>query len=1533
MSSNVSPGFGTTYLTGAIGAQSLSIALIGPDHGRRKAVAAAVAESGRTNVREFETFPIRSEEFRWLLEQSFDVIIFDLDSDPDVVLDLVERVRAANSATIMVYSERADTKLAVRYMRAGAREYLLLPLEDGVVAEALDRVKSNRIEAAQPAQRRAGNLFVFVCPKGGCGATTVACNLAVALAANSEQKTLLIDLALPIGDAALALGIAAQYSTEDAIRNAGRLDGNLLKELLVRHQSDLYVLAAPSNIPGIEGCEDAIDKLISVARREFDHVVVDVGSRMDLMETTLFRQASTVYLVTLSGISELRNSNRLISQFFSAGGPNLEVVINRFENRLLGGVREEDVAKALGRPVRWKVPEDMEAAREMQYGATGVGNTRISNLSQEMAAAITGRTASKEKKKGFSLKGPGRNAAEEDFGGDMLPGIKTAPPAPAPPAAPARSAPVIHWPAPAPIAYGDALSPNQLNARASVAGTLVYTPGPGTVLPVGTHNLSVSFTPADSENYTATQATVPIEVTIATPLIAWPRPDPIRYGTPLGAGQLCAAASVPGSFDYTPAPGEVLPAGTHELSVSFTPADSENYASAQATVLLEVEKAIPVIAWPKPDPIPCGTPLDARQLRATASASGRFDYSPASGEVLPAGRHKLTVTFTPADSRNYATAQATVPLDVEKATPLVAWAKPAPITCGTPLGDAQLNAKASVAGTLVYTPEPGTVLPAGRHKLTVTFTPDDSANCATVQATVPLDVEKLTPVIAWANPEPIPFGTALGAGQLNARASVAGTLVYKPGPGAALPAGRHKLSVTFTPADSENYTTAQATVPLDVEKAAPVIAWSKPDPIPYGTPLGAGQLCASASVRGRFEYTPAPGEVLPVGAHTLSVTFIPADGENYTTAQATVPLDVEKATPVIAWPKPDPMQYGTPLGTNQLCAAASVQGKFEYAPALGEVLPAGANKLTATFIPADSANYSPVQTTVSLEVTKAVPSIAWPAPHSIHCDTALSSVQLCASSPVPGKFEYNPGPGQTLPVGTHTLSVTFTPADSANYSAARATVSIKVLDKPAAAVAWTSPEPKAAVETHAFSEAFHANDSASYAAARSADSLHADKPAHAERSAARADKPAYADKPAAHVEKPGTHIEWPTPQPMKHGKPLRDSDLDSPASPVSTTGTFREAAAQTRTAAPRVTPFPADTEKYKAAQTKTETPVDSSRDALKQPAASTFQEVTEPAQKPGGAWQQRQADNKPAEVSTDIDWLNFHNEILPEPAPSGSKLGEIWSSAKKKWIFAGAGAGAVLLVSILAVMHSRAMVQARGAVAPPPVAASTQFDSGEPKPSPQEPAVQDQAAPAAQAMNAAPAQSGPTSAQKDNAQADNGQAQTDSAPAQSGPTSEQAEMMHDQLSAPSRIAQEMQKQVAVNAPPPPSNFSAASASGLGGSSNIGNVFGGKAPSVVAAAPRGPLAISASVAMGLLTQKTAPVYPEIAKKARVSGTVQLEATISKTGRIEELHVLSGPIMLQGAAMEAVRTWRYRPYMVNNQPIEVKTTIFVAFSLGE
>jgi len=191
---------------------------------------------------------------------------------------------------------------------------------------------------------------------------------------------------------------------------------------------------------------------------------------------------------------------------------------------------------------------------------------------------------------------------------------------------------------------------------------------------------------------------------------------------------------------YTPPAGTLLDAGSHLLSVAFTPADSVHYAPASATTSLTVEPARPAITWAAPSPVPHGTPLSAAQLTATASVPGTFAYTPPAGTVLDAGLQTLSVTFTPTDAVNYTAATASVTLTVAQATPTITWPTPAPITDGTALSAAQLTATASVPGTFAYTPPAGTVLAAGTHTLAVLFSPSDPANYTPSAAAVTLVV-------------------------------------------------------------------------------------------------------------------------------------------------------------------------------------------------------------------------------------------------------------------------------------------------------------------------------------------------------------------------------------------------------------------------------------------------------------------------------------------------------------------------------------------------------------------------------------------------------------------------------------------------------------------------------------------------------------------------------------------------------------------------------------------------------------------------
>jgi hypothetical protein len=744
-----------------------------------------------------------------------------------------------------------------------------------------------------------------------------------------------------------------------------------------------------------------------------------------------------------------------------------------------------------------------------------------------------------------------------------------------------QAAPKITWPTPAAITYGTPLSSTQLNATASVPGTLQYSQPLGTVLPAGVQPLSVTFTPNDAVDYTSATANITFTVNKATPTVTftgapanaekgtmftvsattnatttavitasgyctlaagnivtmtsgtgtctltakWAAdnnylaatatqttaastsnvsitwlPTPITYGTQLGAAQLNATAasngvSVPGSYAYTPPTGTVLTAGTQRLSVTFTPNDTSTFNLATVSVNLTVNKATPTIIWLTPASINYGTALSSTQLNASATdangntVAGTFVYSPAAGTVLAGSNQTLSVTFTPNDATDYNTAKASVTLQVNPGTVNIAWSNPAAITYGTPLSGAQLNATArsngaTVAGTYFYNPPAGTLLTAGTQpqQLSVTFTPANSANYGgPITANVLLQVNQATPKVTWPKPAAITYGTALSSTQLNATASVPGTFSYSPAVGTMFQAGTQTLSVTFTPTDSTDYAAVTVSTTITVNKAVPAITWLTPSAISYGTQLGSTQLNATFAdvngnpLSGTPVYSPAAGSILAGGTQTLSVAFNPTDTTDYSTAKASVTLQVNSVTPTIAW-TPAAGTYGTPLGAAQLNATVSynssaVAGTYLYSPPTGTILTAGAQTLSVTFTPTNRASFGgPISTSVTLQVNPATPKISWPKPAAITYGTPLSSTQLNAAVsttlpgttvPLPGTFVYTPAAGTVVPGGTQTLSVTFTPTDATDY--APVTVSTTITVNPATPTITWMPKPLASI--------------------------------------------------------------------------------------------------------------------------------------------------------------------------------------------------------------------------------------------------------------------------------------------------------------------------------------------------------------------------------------------------------------------------------------------------------------------------------------
>ena len=386
----------------ALSSGTISIAVICPEEKLRRSTLDALAELRGSVNREFFSYPDLDDLPRFL-EADYDVVIIELDSNPEYAIDLVESISANSAATVMVYSSLAHPEMIVRCMRAGAREFLSSPVTSNAIAEALVRAAVRR-PAPRPAKRSSGKLMVFIGAKGGSGVTTIACNFAVGLAMESGKNVLLIDLNLPLGDVALQLGVTAQYSTVSAVREFDRLDYNFLSTLITKHSSGLSVLAAPDKYTEVVISTEAIEKLIAVAQQNFDYVVVDAGSRFGATGKSLFVDVAVVYLVTQVGISDLRNSNRLISELLRTSGANVEVVLNRFTPHSLS-IDEEGITRALTMPAQWKIPSDYAAARTAQNTATPLAlrDTSISRVIGQMARMACGLPADSEKKRRFGL--------------------------------------------------------------------------------------------------------------------------------------------------------------------------------------------------------------------------------------------------------------------------------------------------------------------------------------------------------------------------------------------------------------------------------------------------------------------------------------------------------------------------------------------------------------------------------------------------------------------------------------------------------------------------------------------------------------------------------------------------------------------------------------------------------------------------------------------------------------------------------------------------------------------------------------------------------------------------------------------------------------------------------------------------------------------------------------------------------------------------------------------------------------------------
>lgn len=249
---------------------------------------------------------------------------------------------------------------------------------------------------------------------------------------------------------------------------------------------------------------------------------------------------------------------------------------------------------------------------------------------------------------------------------------------------------------------------------------------------------------------------------------------------------------------------------------------------------------------------------------------------------------------------------------------------------------------------------------------------------------------------------------------------------------------------------------------------------------------------------------------------------------------------------------------------------------------------------------------------------------------------------------------------------------------------------------------------------------------------------------------------------------------------------------------------------------------------------------------------------------------------------------------------------------KRKWIMSGCVFGGALLLVAFQLFHYGTAGKIKHIVAAPAATTTSQVD-----PDPET------------IVDLKRAAEKPSPIKQSSETASQSAEKPDAASTQNAPAAAQTQMMQTQLSAPTRLPQNV-KTVAPDDAPPPSSLGGASIAALNGNNSVGNVFAGRSNADIS----GPkvVTVSAGVAVGMLIHKTQPVYPAIARSARVQGTVVLQAKISETGKVTNLQVVSGPPMLRQPAVDAVKTWLYKPYLLNNRPTEVDTTVNVVFSLG-
>src|SRR5579863_209230 len=367
----------------------LSVVIVAADNEQRAVLQVLVdGTSVARAVPSHASFPIAANDplVRRIQATKADVVLVDIPADNAILaLRAIELLhQELPSMALFAIGSISQPQVIVGAMRAGAREFIERPTTTTDLLEAFVRLTAAQRKVNQ--EGASGKVFTVVNAKGGCGATTVAVNLALALQ-SAHGNTALIDLA-PLGHTALHMNLKPLFSVADAIRNLHRLDSSLLESFMTRDGGGLQLLAGP-NIPvPVEPSTAEFARLFDMLMGHFRYIVVDASTRLDPTTRLVCNLSQAVLMVANADVAALWSASRVQQYLGESGGhEKVSLVLNRF--RKIPGFSEADAEAAAGVKLLWKIPNQYFAvSTAIDRGVPVVGQ----NYS-EIGRAFTGLAA------------------------------------------------------------------------------------------------------------------------------------------------------------------------------------------------------------------------------------------------------------------------------------------------------------------------------------------------------------------------------------------------------------------------------------------------------------------------------------------------------------------------------------------------------------------------------------------------------------------------------------------------------------------------------------------------------------------------------------------------------------------------------------------------------------------------------------------------------------------------------------------------------------------------------------------------------------------------------------------------------------------------------------------------------------------------------------------------------------------------------------------------------------------------------------